>query len=410
MSFVESSPVATASQRSARAHVKPPEFALLLTCCAIASRRWSGGELSRLLEGGVDWARVLELGEHHGVLPQVYQALRETAASVPPEILDELASRYDQNVRRNLRFTAELFRVLDGLEATGISAIPHKGPVLTQFLYGDLALRDFSDLDVFVSREDVLRAKEALRGLGYTPASQFSAAQERAYLASGYEYTFDGPAGRNLLEIQWDIVPRFYAVEFPMQELFARAVQVELGGRRVKCLAPEDLVLTLCVHAAKHAWSRLGWVRDIAATMTSLSLDWKVVLNRAAEFGILRIVGVSLVLAHQLLGANLPEPPCIDLNELENVRWIASLCSGITAHIPAAEEFRTESLEYFRLMLRLRERTGDKVRFATRLLFTPSVGEWEVVNLPAPLFPLYRVVRLFRLAARPFRGHSSPSP
>jgi len=51
-------------------------------------------------------------------------------------------------------------------------------------------------------------------------------------------------------------------------------------------------------------------------------------------------------------------------------------------------------------MLRLRERTRDQLRFAARLALTPSVGEWQSVGLPAPLFPLYRVVRLFRLAKR----------
>ena len=403
MSSVNSFPAAVGPKNPGPVNGFQSEFALLLACCSVGKRETRDSEVQSVVKGALDWARVLELGEHHGVLPQVYQALRERAAGAPPEILDELASRYDQNVRRNLRFTAELFRVLDCLEAVGISAIPHKGPALTQLLYGDLAMRDFSDLDVLVPREEVLRAKEALRGLGYRPASQFLAAQEHAYLATGYEYTFDGPAGRNLLEIQWDIVPRFYAVDFPMHELFARAGQVELAGRRVKSLAPEDLLLTLCVHAAKHAWSRLCWLRDIAVAMSSMSLDWHVLLNRAAEFSILRIVGVSLVLAHQLLGANLPEPDFLDLNDLKNRQLIASLCHEITAHIPAAEEFRTESVEYFKLMLRLRERTVDQMRFSTRLLFTPSVGEWELVKLPAPLFPLYRVVRLFRLAARPFR-------
>jgi hypothetical protein len=51
-------------------------------------------------------------------------------------------------------------------------------------------------------------------------------------------------------------------------------------------------------------------------------------------------------------------------------------------------------------MVSLRERVSDRLRFAARLAFTPSVGEWDVVHLPAPLFPLYRVVRLFRVAGR----------
>jgi len=68
--------------------------------------------------------------------------------------------------------------------------------------------------------------------------------------------------------------------------------------------------------------------------------------------------------------------------------------------MPNSEEYSAESLHYFRLMLQLRERWSDRARFAQRLLFTPSVGEWSVVRLPAPLFPLYRVIRVLRVARR----------
>lgn len=119
--------------------------------------------------------------------------------------------------------------------------------------------------------------------------------------------------------------------------------------------------------------------------------------------GLRRIVNVSLRLAQRLLQVNLPDAALASSNE---DREIEGLCSEIAAHIPAAEEFSTESPAYFMLMLRLRERAGDQVRFASRLLLTPSIGEWQMVSLPAPLFPLCRVVRLFRLAKR-FVGQSS---
>jgi hypothetical protein len=63
-----------------------------------------------------------------------------------------------------------------------------------------------------------------------------------------------------------------------------------------------------------------------------------------------------------------------------------------------------ESASYFRLMLRLRERRRDQMRFLTRLIFTPGPGEWAVVRLPEPLFPLYRLVRVTRLAAKLVRA------
>jgi hypothetical protein len=292
-----------------------------------------------------------------------------------------------------------LIRILDCLDAHGIAAIPYKGPLLAETVYGDLTLREFSDLDVLVRPADVPRAKAALKDLGYSPNSPFTPAQERAYLKSGYEFVFDGPAGRNLLEIQFAILPRFYAVDFDLDALFERAVPASVGGRAVKTLSPEDLLLALCVHAAKHAWIRLCWLRDIAGVIQSLTLQWDVVNRRATELGVDRILGTSLLLASCWLGAEVPE---LLLHKWLNDREISGLHDQIAQLIPRAEEYSAESLRYFRLMLRLRERTTDKLRFALRLLFTPSVGEWSVVRLPEPLFPLYRVVRFFRLSRRLF--------
>src|ERR1039457_2804122 len=105
-------------------------------------------------------------------------------------------------------------------------------------------------MDLFVRKQDVARIKSAVRDLGYTPRVLIPEDAEQDYIASGYECTFDSPAGRNLLELQWALQPRFYAVDFDMNGLFKRAVKVSVAGRRVQTPSPEDLLLVLSVHAA----------------------------------------------------------------------------------------------------------------------------------------------------------------
>ena len=403
MSSLASSPSAAPSGRCLDPAGFSAEFDLLLACCAVGDREFFARGVSACLDAPVDWQQVLRLGEHHGVLPLVYQAVRDRACRIPSAAFDDLRARYEHNARRNLRFTGELFRLLDCLAAHDVPAIPFKGPVLAETVYGDLALREFSDLDILVCPADVLRAKAALKSLGYAPNVQLSEAEERACLASGYEYTFDGPAGKNLLEIQWGIVPRFYAVDFDCGAFFERSQTASIGGRRVRTISPEDLLVTLCVHAAKHAWIRLCWLRDLAGVLASQAFNWDIVEQRARDLGIQRILGVSLLLAHRLLAAAVPD----SLRESwQGSREIDSLCKEIAQHMPGAEQYSTESIEYFRLMLRLRERLSDKVRFAFRLTFTPGMGEWKVLGLPAPLFPLYRVIRFFRLGGRLLTGRT----
>ena len=80
-----------------------------------------------------------------------------------------------------------------------------------------------------------------------------------------------------------------------------------------------------------------------------------------------------------------------------------ALADEVQSHIVAEAPYNTESTAYFRLMMRLRERPAYRRRFLRRLILTPGPGEWEAIHLPAPLFPLYRLVRLSRLAARIMR-------
>jgi hypothetical protein len=266
---------------------------------------------------------------------------------------------------------------------------------LAEILYGNVALRQFSDLDLLIHEADMAKAKAALLELGYKPALQLTPWQNRAYLESGYEYAFDSSLGRNLLEMQWRILPRFYSMNFDVDAFFSRSMVLSLGGHSLRTLCREDLMVVLCVHAAKHVWVQLSWLCDIAEL--SQSVDWVVVQDHAQRLGIERIVAVTFILAARLLGTRMPQPV---QERTRNDRAAEGLADKILPIVAQRTEYDTESMAYFRLMMDVRERSRDRLRFVGRLAFTPSVGEWSSIRLPGPLFPLYRVVRLMRLAGR----------
>ena len=327
----------------------------------------------------------------------MYQNLSRLSDAVPLSTLSKLRERYESNIRKSLFLTRELIRLGDRLGELGIEVVPYKGLVLSEIYYGDMALRQSGDIDLFVRRPDVVRIKEAVRELGYTTRVPISKNAEKDYLDSGYECTFDSPAGRNVLELQWALQPRFYAVDFDMEELFARAVNVTVAGRLMKIPSPEDLLLVLSVHAAKHVWERLIWLCDIAQILKREKLNWNLVQSRARDLGIERILHITLLLMERFLQSAIPAP-------IENAVRSDHAAHAFTEEIAAAvihgASYEDRQIPYFRLMMRLRERRLDQARFLTRLTFTPGPGEWEAIRLPKVLFPLYRVVRLARLAAR----------
>ncbi len=375
------------------------EWSVLLTACSALSDGAKLLRLQTLLQSPIRWESLLAMAQRHGVQPLLYKALQSAGDAIPAESMHSLEQNYQTNLRKTLLLSRELIRVVYHLSAFDVHVMPYKGAALAESLYGDLALRQSGDIDLLVRRDEFPRVKAAMAKIGYVPQIHLSETEQEAYLKSGYECVFDGPAGRNILEIQWAVQPRFYAVDFNMGDVFERAVNVNVAGQPMKMPSTADLFLLLAAHAAKHVWARLIWISDLAQLMLMPSIDWDWIGSEATKLGIVRIVGVSMQLANRLLSAPTPA---------NAQKWLpdrgvdATLTSQIQQSILSESGFGVESLSYFRLMISLRERTSDRLSFLTRLMFTPGPSEWSAVRLPASLFPLYRIVRLSRLGARMF--------
>jgi hypothetical protein len=335
-----------------------PEWDILLAASSASSDGSARDRIRRLLEKPVDWGMLLRLAENHGTSSLLYQSLLPLADMVPSSTLASLRQRYEGNVYKSLFLVRELIRIVERLEGLFIDAVPYKGVVMSEVYYGDMALRQSGDMDLFVRKRD-------------------------------------------LLELQWALQPRFYAVDFDMDGLFERAVKVTVAGHCLKAPSPEDLLLVLSVHAAKHVWGRLIWLCDIAQILKRENLDWDQVQVRTREIGIERILRITLLLANRFLGTAIP---AATESAVLADRAALGLADEIAAALAAGVSYDTGRTSYFRLMMRLRERRADRLRFLARLAFTPGPGEWEAVRLPGPLSPLYRVVRLVRLGVRLTRG------
>lgn len=376
------------------------EWSLLLAAC---SDNIQPREPEHILSGcrSVRWRVLFDLAERHGVHPLLCQTLLKAGDAVPPAEARTLKQLQQTNVHKALFLARELIRIVDKLSDNGIEILPYKGVALAEAIYGDIALRKAGDIDLLIHAKDLSRVRHAVRELGYVPHEDFSEAQERAYVKSGYEHAFDGAAGRNLLEVQWAIQPRFYAVDFDQEALFQRAVALTVAGHTLKGPSAEDLFIILALHAAKHVWGRLIWLCDLARISRLPSLDWKWIGTQAKELGISRILRVTLLLNRDLLSMEIPAPAdaAIPLDATAG-----ALANEIQKHITSARTYDVESFSYFRLMLSLRENGADRLRFLSRLIFTPGPSEWSAVRLPQPLFSLYRMVRLGRLARRLVRG------
>jgi putative nucleotidyltransferase-like protein len=84
-------------------------------------------------------------------------------------------------------------------------------------------------------------------------------------------------------------------------------VPLVVANKTVQGLAPEDLLIVLCVHGSKHVWEELKWVCDVAELLRSHQhLDWDRIFSNASAWRCRRLVSMGLSLAYRLLDAPLP--------------------------------------------------------------------------------------------------------
>jgi hypothetical protein len=296
--------------------------------------------------------------------------------------------------RRGAWLTAEPFRILDVLDAAGIEALAHKGPVLGREAWGDPALRPFADLDLVVADEDLPAAASALMAAGLEPAGVAPGRRQQAQLAHAWEVELANRHGL-VVDLHRSLVARHLARGPRTAELFDRRRTVTLDGRAVSTLGREDTLLALCLGGTSELWSRLKYVVDVAELLQSPGgHDWPALLGRARRDRMLRMVllGVSLGCDHA--GLPLPEPVAATLSGAPRVK---ALRRQAWRRLFARGDAALGYLERNRFWLAARDRTGDRVASLWLRLWTPTVNDWRFVPLPDALYPLYYLVRPIRL-------------
>lgn len=377
------------------AQARCPELGLLLACARLRLEPADAAAIDAALDVGLDWERVLHLARWHGLRPLLNRHLAERAGRVPRPVLVELWAETEAIARRSRALEEELGRVGALLDAAGVAAVPYKGPTLARAAYGDVALREFGDLDILVARRDVLRARDALCAAGYAAEYPLRPDVERAFLDSGAQYhlVLRSSAMGHLVELHWKTDPD-YPVERMEDAGWWEGTRRSAGQRS---LCAEDLMLVLCIHGSKHAWSSLGWLVDVAELLRGgTGLDWGVIADRVAALGCARRVGLGLRLAADWLGAPLGTAATV----LARGNDIEALLPGIEARMLDPDPSPAGPIEGLRQALALHDRARPRIRLVLHGVFLPSLVEWTRWPLPRALFFAYPVLRMGRLAGK----------
>jgi hypothetical protein len=380
-----------------------PENELLLLCARPRPDAEATGRIRELARGGIEWEFLYRLARRHAVLPLLYRRLEAHApGAAPREFRERLREKFRENATRNTLLAGELVGIARLFESEGVPVLAYKGPALAVQAYGDLSLRRFIDLDIIVRRRDVGRAGGLLCSLGFSKPEGLTESQEEFLLRRQHNLAFTRDAGKLIVELHWEVAPAAFA-DVPLgARAWERAVAVRLFGGDVRSLAPEDLLLALCVHGTKHLWERLAWVCDVAVLLDSQGgLDWSSILRQAHDSRVERMLYLGLRLAQGLLGACVPE----DVRPTDSDSVVEGLAAEVTQALFDGAEYAPASLaRSVKFNLRARRRLRDRAEYL-RFILTPTDGDLTALRLPSGMSFVYYLLRPVRLFLKRDAGH-----
>jgi hypothetical protein len=386
-----------------------PEKQLLVSCARTRMVPAIAERIREITAGPLDWDFVLSEAAENSVGPLLDLNLRAFVPDFAPgsalaAATERLKSACRANTVRCLFLAAELHKVLDAFRSAGVLAIPYKGPVLAEQAYGSLTLRDFDDLDIILPQRDLLKAHEAMLGLGYRARfPRILSNNSKTALVPG-EYNYRDEKQRAVVELHTELTLRHFPVTPDIDRFAQRLDNVMVAGHEVPTFSADDLLPVLCVHGSKDFWERISWVADIAELIQrQTDLDWDAAFRTAESLRVERMLHLGLALADDLLQAPMP---------VEIRKRVRRDNEAISVAREVKQRTLGRGVPGFGTISRLRFRrrmvpgTLAGWRYSIRLAVVPAEEDWEMVQLPGVLAPLYLALRPLRLLRKYGWAHS----
>ena len=291
--------------------MSPQEQIILLS----AKIHPSAGEmlaLDRLVPRIVDWEALADKLIERGFGPLFYKKTAQLANRklIPAESMEKLRQSYYITLSRGTMLYDTFRKVAEAFNGHGIEVVALKGIHLAEWLYGDIGLRQLSDIDLLVRKEDGERCLQILTALGFRQSGD-----EVSHLITEKIGVVHYPAmllGDVSVELHIDLHNSRKPYRLDVNQIIGNAVPITLNHTPVKGMELHDLLLFLCVHLDKHFISgevQFTGFADITnlLDMHAAGIDWQKLESSCISYNCVNNVYKYLLMAVRYFHAPVPE-------------------------------------------------------------------------------------------------------
>lgn len=268
-------------------------YRLMALCARVGRHPRFEAQLAALLRDFTAWDDLPTQAERHGMGPLLWYHLREE--DIPQATRRALLGLYLRDRALNQIHAQALLELLDLLGKKDIRPLVLKGLALAWQAYPDPALRPVSDIDLFLVKDDLLPAMEALRQAGYR-LDDLPARPECLPKGINADSPSHGGVSTHIELHHYDPAHRIINDNAPddeFRDIREPPQRINIEGCDVYTTSPLDTLHYLMRHFTRHLFdSRANrpvsfkWMADIITLVEKQAheLDWNALARRDSLF------------------------------------------------------------------------------------------------------------------------------
>jgi len=348
-----------------------PEEQFILLAADIKPDQTILNRLDELIPTIRDWEVFTKMAIDRAAAPLIVDKLFKlsNAGLFPEKVLRNLKQASLRTLTRNMLLTEHFRQVIRALTEAGVPVIALKGSMLSEWLYGNINLRQFSDLDLLVPQEKGLDAVAILDKMGYVQdnliMSEFI--NENTFIVHYKPMIKNGVSVEIHIRIHSETEP--YQVD--LQDMWQHAVPLKLHGVEALGFSPEDLLMHLCIHLDKHfivGQFQFTCLYDIVNMLNHKGelLNWDLFEKKCIQANAVSVTYKYLLLVQKYLNGNLPSTVAskyVLLLEPKDERIFLGILRGKGVHLVTSSFLK--SMGHF-------DNYGKQLRYIVEVFF-PSV-------------------------------------
>lgn len=236
-------------------------------------------QINDLIPRVKDWNYLTKKAIEHQAGPLLYKKLPllSNHKMIPAKVLSDLKQSWLKTLSRSMVLIEHFKLISEAFKAEDIPFIALKGILLSDWLYREIGLRQFSDMDLLVKEEDGQRCIDILEDMGYL-SNDFDMTE---FVKKNTDIVHYNPLVKNgvSVEIHIKIHGNSELYNVNVVDLWKNSKPVVIHGLETLKFDINDLLLHVCLHLDKHfciGRTQFTGFYDITNLLTehSTEIDW----------------------------------------------------------------------------------------------------------------------------------------